>query len=198
MILSSAWMSWSHRVVPLTNLLPFLPNFLIDREPRRECLAVVHLFGKRDVKLAELDTDCDFEHSCSHKWMDLMVRMWKRDPKWKVFCNKLAAPFLSFFNGRCASHSLKPLCSECNVRCVCTFPLSSQTFPLLFQPSLLGLLGKWPCLVGTCRPWQGCGVILQPLQRFGVLTEEVGLGDLVTGDASTEAFSNLLSAVLKL
>lgn len=67
MILSSAWMSWSHRVVPLTNLLPFLPNFLIDREPRRECLAVVHLFGKRDVKLAELDTDCDFEHSCSHK-----------------------------------------------------------------------------------------------------------------------------------
>lgn len=41
-------------------------------------------------------------------------------------------------------------------------------------------------------------MILQPLQGFGVLPEEVGLGDLVTGDASTEAFSNLLSAVLKL
>lgn len=57
----------SHRVVPLTNLLPFLPNLLIDREPRRECLTVVQLFDKGDVKLAELDSDSDSEHDCSHK-----------------------------------------------------------------------------------------------------------------------------------
>lgn len=43
----------SHRAVPLTDLLPFLPNAL----PRRECLTVMHLFDKGDVKLAELDID---------------------------------------------------------------------------------------------------------------------------------------------
>lgn len=42
-----------HRAVPLTDLLPFLPNAL----PRRECLTVMHLFDKGDVKLAELDID---------------------------------------------------------------------------------------------------------------------------------------------